>query len=415
MENTFNNKFIPYRKDDLIKLCADDGVLNEADQTAFLSLCRLLESVFHFEFHEKTKALKAAFAPFNTDLDTQTLHVYSDTEKSELQSQLVETMTGILQDANYRKITKQDLKDALSEKSLFNIRLEVDFNDFEDIIFYMRGENKKQATLKKFFGLKEEQVEYTNYERVAIYIKFKDQAYFDRKKKKDDGITPGATIIKLFKDVPKADLELLFPNGEIRMRNRDKLMIGLPAAAGGITVLVTKLGASLLLIASVISFWLGFREEEVVIKQEHLITLGIGLGSLGAFLFKQFTKFQNRKIKFMKTMAESLYFKNLDNNEGVFHHLVDSAEQEECKEAILAYYFLLREGKAMTADALDKSIEAWFKQNHQCNLNFEVKDALEKLTRLELAALNKGEYTALELNAAKKSLDLRWDNYFNFA
>lgn len=415
MENTFNNKFIPYRKDDLIKLCADDGVLNEADQTAFLSLCRLLESVFHFEFHEKTKALKAAFAPFNTDLDTQTLHVYSDTEKSELQSQLVETMTGILQDANYRKITKQDLKDALSEKSLFNIRLEVDFNDFEDIIFYMRGENKKQATLKKFFGLKEEQVEYTNYERVAIYIKFKDQAYFDRKKKKDDGITPGATIIKLFKDVPKADLELLFPNGEIRMRNRDKLMIGLPAAAGGITVLVTKLGASLLLIASVISFWLGFREEEVVIKQEHLITLGIGLGSLGAFLFKQFTKFQNRKIKFMKTMAESLYFKNLDNNEGVFHRLVDSAEQEECKEAILAYYFLLREGKAMTADALDKSIEAWFKQNHQCNLNFEVKDALEKLTRLELAALNKGEYTALELNAAKKSLDLRWDNYFNFA
>lgn len=415
MENTFNNKFIPFRKTDLVNMCANEGKLNEADKASFESVCRLLESIFHFEFHEKTKALKVAFAPFNTDSDTQVLHEYSDVEKAELQHQLVDTMTGILQDANYRKITKQDLQDALSEKSLFNIRLEVDFNDFEDIIFYMRGENKKQATLKKFFGLKEEQVEYTNYERVAIYIKFKDQAYFDTKKKVDEGITPGATIIKLFKDVPKADLELLFPNGEIRMRKRDKLMIGLPAAAGGITVLVTKLGASLLLIASVISFWLGFREEEVVIKQEHLITLGIGLGSLGAFLFKQFSKFQNRKIKFMKTMAESLYFKNLDNNEGVFHHLVDAAEQEECKESILAYYFLLREGKSMTAEALDKSIEAWFKERYQCNLNFEIKDALEKLTRLELATLNKGEYTALELNSAKKSLDQRWDNYFSFA
>ena len=43
----------------------------------------------------------------------------------------------------------------------------------------------------------------------------------------------------------------------------------------------------------------------------------------------------------MKALADSLYFKNLDNNAGVFHHLVDAAEEEEFKEAVLAYYFLL--------------------------------------------------------------------------
>lgn len=47
------------------------------------------------------------------------------------------------------------------------------------------------------------------------------------------------------------------------MKTIDKIIIGVPAAVSGITVLVTKLGASLLLVGSVISSWLGLRKEEV--------------------------------------------------------------------------------------------------------------------------------------------------------
>lgn len=45
----------------------------------------------------------------------------------------------------------------------------------------------------------------------------------------------------------------------------------------------------------------------------------------------------------MKALADNLYFKNLNNNDVVFHRLIDSAE-EECKEAILAYYLLVTHG-----------------------------------------------------------------------
>ena len=44
----------------------------------------------------------------------------------------------------------------------------------------------------------------------------------------------------------------------------------------------------------------------------------------------------------MKTLADNLYFKNLDNNTCVFHRLIDATEEEENKEVILAYYFLLK-------------------------------------------------------------------------
>ena len=49
------------------------------------------------------------------------------------------------------------------------------------------------------------------------------------------------------------------------------------------------------------------------------------------FLFKQISKYKNRKIKFMKALSDNLYFKNLDNNAGVFYHLIDAAEEEEFK------------------------------------------------------------------------------------
>src|SRR3712207_8715653 len=47
-------------------------------------------------------------------------------------------------------------------------------------------------------------------------------------------------------DVPRADLEMLFPNAQVRMRSIDKLLIGVPAVASGIIVIATKLIAALI-------------------------------------------------------------------------------------------------------------------------------------------------------------------------
>ena len=107
-------------------------------------------------------------------------------------------------------------------------------------------------------------------------------------------------------------------------------------------------------------------------------------------------------------------FKNLDNNSGVFHNLIDAAEEEECKETILAYYHLLMSGKEMTAAELDKSIENWFEMKFSCAIDFEVQDAINKLIRLGLVVENHSKYQAIALIDANRQLDHLWDNYFNF-
>ncbi len=412
--NRHRNRFIPFRKADIITMCSDDARMPAEDVASFRDFCRILEALFHFEFHRRLESLKNCYAPFNPDADTRTLAGYSDEEKARLQKKLVAEMTSVLNAANFEKITAADLEQALAEESLFKIRLEVDFDDFEDVIFFRRGESLKQETLVQFFGLLKKSFDFTNYDRVAIYFKFKDREYFEDRGRKKLNFLPGSTLIKLFQNVPKADLEMLFPNSKVRMKTIDKLIIGVPAAVSGVVVVVTKLGATLLLIGALVTFWLGLSHEEVHLNQKHLIALGAGLATLGGFLFRQIGKFKNRKIKFMKALAESLYFKNLDNNAGVFHNLIDAAEEEEVKEAVLAYFFLHAEKQPMRKDELDRLIEAWFETEWNCRIDFEIDDAMKKLERLELVTRDGDRLQCLPLDAAKRRLDHIWDNYFMY-
>ena len=137
-----------------------------------------------------------------------------------------------------------------------------------------------------------------------------------------------------------------------------------------------------------------------------------GLVALGGYLWKQFNNFKNRKLRFMQTLTQNLYFKNLDNNAGVFHRLANDAEEEECKEAVLAYYFLLISNKPLTRTELDRRIEGWFSSKWDCELYFEIDDALDKLVALGLVNDSEGKLSAVAIETAVNKLDQRWDNYF---
>ena len=405
-------RFIPFKKNDLITLCTQEGSLSESDIGDFKSVCDLINGLFHFQFHQHLETLKHCYSPVDPDADTQIIFPVSETEKQDRETKLITELKALLNAANFEEITRADLDRAMHEESLFKIRLQVDFNDFEHILFFRRGESTKQETLVSWFGLSKKDITFKNYERVVIYVKYKNQAYFDQQGRKDLFFTPESTLIKLFQNIPSADLEMLFPNTEVRMKTIDKVMIGVPAAVGGVIMLVTKLGATFLLTGALLAFWLGLSDDPVVLDQKALLGLAAGFGTLGGFLWKQFNNFKNRKIKFMKTLADNLYFKNLDNNTGVFHRLIDAAEQEEGKEIILAYYFLLKANKALTAEELDNDIEHWFQQNHNTPIDFDVPDAIRKLIELDMVESSGDKIKAKSLQQVKQTLNHIWDDHF---
>lgn len=417
-------RFIPFRKSEIVEMICNDGKLNKKDQEQFRDFAKILASLYHFEFHKKVEELKENYYPFNPDKDTKTKREYPPDVLRKCEENLVKGFTEILNDANYEQITEKEIEYALEEESLFKISLYVDFEDFSSYLLFFRGEVVKQVEIKKFF-FKKETIEVPTYQRVAMLIKFKGKDYFKKKKRKIL-FEPGSMVIKLFKNIPKADLEMLFPNTQIKMKPKDKILMGAPAILGAVPILLNK-GVALVLaipvLFAVIALLIKGGDLSEIPPQQMglLIGAGVALGALGGYAWRQWDKFKNRKIQFMKALADNLYFKNLDNNAGVFHHIIDAAEEEECKEAILGYYFLLMAGeKGLTEPALDDTIEEWFENQHQTLIDFEVDDALRKLKELKLCTVeDKGDpkkhiYRAKTLDQACEQLDYIWDNYFQY-
>lgn len=396
-------------------MCADE--VPDDERESFLAFAELLASLLHHEFRGRLEVIKDSYHPFNPDTDTRTVVEPGAVERQEAQQRLVDELTALAEAANFERIGADDLERAFVEESLMKVRLEADFDDFEQVVFYRRGEHTREEEVKQLFGLRKRTITFTNYGKVLVYVKFKDAAHFEAQGKKVDKLpfAPESTIIKLFQDVPSADLEMLFPNARVRMRRIDKLLIGVPAVVSGIIMVVTKLVAALLPVLLLLAFWLGVRKEPVELNQSQLLALAAGLMAFGGFLVRQFTKFKNRKIQFMKALSENLYFRNLDNDAGVFHHLLDAAEEEEVKEAVLAYHFLRGAGQPLTPEDLDRRIEDWFARKWAATFDFEVDDGVGKLRRLELVDEDaQGRLTAVTLDEAKRRLDETWDNLFSY-
>jgi len=387
MKHRDRERFIPVTKSELVALLTDHGLTSD-EKLGFRKFCKLLQSIYHFRFHEELEYLKDHYFPFDPDRGGATRRRFSAATLRDCEHKVAQKLDEVLTAANYEQVSEEDLEHALGEASLFKIAVAVDFDDFAECLLYRRGLSVKEVPVTKWF-LWKDRMQVPVFERVAMLVKFKDHSHFAGKRGKKLSCEPGGMIIKLFKNVPRADLEMLFPNVRIRMRWQDLLLLGAGAVGGGVGVLL-KAGAGLVAMAAVLWYLArsmvgGGTMPELMPGQVAAMIGGItALGMIGAFVWKQLNTYRFRMISFMKALADNLYFKNLDNNVGVFHHLIDAAEEEECKEAMLAYHFLLRSDRTMTAKALDRAIEQWLENKLQVPVDFEVEDALRKLTALGL-------------------------------
>ena len=411
MDQATNDKrfrFIPFRKHDILEMCLQEGTLSGQEED-FRMLYRMLDNTFHFEFHQTLETLKDGYAPIDPDAATK---CYDPPNKSRRKTDFFELLQYLLEKGNYERVTKEELDLALQESALFKIRLQVDLNDYSEVLLFYRGVSMRQEKAPVLMGLLSKTISFINYDRVVMYIRFKDD--YAPSHATLPSCRSGATLLKLFQNVPKSDIEMLFPNTRVSMRLIDKLLIGVPAVISGGIVLTTKLGTSLVLLGSLVGFWIGLHSEPVELNNTTLAALGAGLIALGGYLLKQFNNFKNRKLRFMQPLTQNLYFKNLDNNAGVFYRIANDAEEEECKEALLAYYFLLTSDHPMKRLPLDKKIEQWLETHWDTPVDFEIDDALEKLTRLGIVTEKDGCFSALPIKEALKKLDLRWDAFFTF-
>jgi hypothetical protein len=123
----------------------------------------------------------------------------------------------------------------------------------------------------------------------------------------------------------------------------------------------------------------------------------------------------NTKDKYQLSLTRSLYFQNLDNNAGVMFRLLDDAEDQEFREAALAYFLLWKNAgpEGWTVEQLDLAAEEFLMKTCAVQVDFEIADALRKLMAMKLIAPTAGDrWLALSLDHALATLDATWDGIF---
>nr|WP_294782218.1 TMEM143 family protein [uncultured Flavobacterium sp.] len=400
--------YIPFNKEFLLEqqiLLADDPKKAED----YKKLFDIIEHYYHYESFNLNRNLKQNYALYDPDLSEKEREGFIG--KSDF-GVFKQTLLTVLDRGNYYRIDEETLKAAFEESDVIGLNLAIDFNAFKDFELYARGHHKAKEKVKKYiFWKKEVEIEY--YDRVLIYLNYSDADYLAAKKVKlgKMPIDPGSIALKIFKRVPKNDLETIFPNAVPKMSLKDKMLLWVPCVFGGVSLLSAKV------IPALINMYDAYQTGETInlLNSKTSLNQGlIALGILAAYCFRQYNNFINKKIRYSKTLSDSLYFKNVGNNSGAFYSLLNSSEEEALKETILAYAFLSRSPNALTASELDSQIESWFSSHLKTEFDFDVNDALLKLKSIGLGIETNGNWNVIPLNEALVKIDELWDNVFEY-
>ncbi len=385
---------VPFRTSDLIRALASDPSLPPGERNRFLQLARLLAAVLHHEYFDWLVELKDLYSALDPDTDCVSMGEHSTSNDGHADERFLKTFEASLIRANYRPLKLDVIEKAITAPNELGLNYVPDFAIFEHMKIYVRGRTKVSRfirTVRTKFRRRE--VVHDGYSRLIVILKFREDC-----KKLDQYARSDVLYLRMFKDVPHVDMEMHLPEQgtKVKMRMIDKAQISAPIITG-IPMLLAK------------------------IFMAATINPGLAVGMLVAPFtagMNSFFGFQRAKQKHLAFMIRHLYYLTLANNASVINRLIDSAEEEDFKEALLAYYILWRgadDPEPWDQHRLDLAVEAYIRERAGTEVDFEVADATRKLFRFGLARLDgRGHITATPIEASLARLDERWDDSFRF-
>ena len=389
-------QFIPVSREKVKQALLGNWQLDEDSSQKYSNLFKMFEVIWHHDMHHNLEDLKNRYDSMNPDSFEDINYT-----KTNLSS-FLEKLDEVMMDGNWLTITDKEIDEALEGEDILPISLDVRFDEFSSMKLYRLGDSYRETEIKSLFGLKKETKNVRVFSNVLTVLEFKDEKWFmaERTRKKHYLGQEGQGLhIRLFKDVPHLDMEVIFPNTSPSMRTLEKIKIGAPLV-GGIVSLSMKYGPMLFGSSS---------------GDTSLSLLGGLLTALGTYVLKTYTSYQKTREKFRSAVAKDMYFKGIANNQSVLTYMIDMAEEQEVKEAICAYMFIQESDVTMNEEELDEAIEEWLLRTFGHDIDFEVDDALAKLEKMNLLSVaDDGKLSVVSVENALVTLDDYWDNLYDF-
>jgi len=389
-------KYIPVTKSKIKDKLLTSWQIDVATKESLANVFHMFEAIWHHDFHSEMEEMKEQYAPMDPDSNEEINYSNDNVIK------FLQTFDETMVNGNWEPITGEEIEQALEAEDVLPISLDVRFDEYQNQRYYKLGQNIEQREVRTLFGLRKEVKAVRIFEKVITVLEFHDEDWFlsNNKKRYYPGQEGHGMHLRLFKDVPHLDMEVIFSNTSPSMRTLEKIKIFAPLIAGLVS-LGMKYGPLL------------FGGET---GSTSLSLVGGLLSGLGAYVLKTYTSYQKTREKFRNIVAKDMYFKGLANNSSVLSVVVDMAEEQEVKEAILAYGILvMNQPNSFTEESLDRYIESWLMNCFDTDIDFEVDDALAKLDKMRLLNRNdSGLLSVRGIGEALLLLDDYWDNLYDF-
>ncbi len=405
-------RFIPVNRYDLRAKLADMLRQAEGCDETWAHALDCLAAWRHQEYRQRLCALLETYLLFSPDADTVNLRSLDEAEREEAHRALLTGVEALLVQANYVKLSEDDVHRLLAEQSPYGLSLDVDLSDFEDLLLYYRGtsvETRHERNPWRFY--RRERHDVPIFQRLFLLLKLKSIERRAGEIARDTGVAPEEALrmarkrrshlpigvsseviyIKVFKRIPQIDLEMLFPNTRIAFKPFDKYRLMVTAGGGTIAGVA---GSATKLLAITNPF-----------------AVAMGLATLSAVIFRQVNKVFHTRNNYMMVLAQNLYFHTQANNHAALTLIADRAEEEDAKEDMLLYAFLAKHPLKHDALAEIKAeVEAFLAEACGVAVNFDAEDACRRLLADGLVRNDaSGNLTALAPAEARAHLDRMWD------
>ncbi|MGI9521295.1 MAG: TMEM143 family protein [Hyphomicrobiaceae bacterium] len=412
--------FIPLTSFALMDRLTRSDIWPTGDAQSARRFFRYLRHWRQQQYNSEAMRLDHAYEPFNPDSDLLMTRQYTDQELATLKARVVEGMQHLLAQANYTRIDRSEVELILTADSHYGLDFHVDLEAFEILEIYYRGASTKKdqrRSIRKFF--RKEEFDVPIFQRLFILFKLKpeeqriddylrtrkisrkqaERAIRARGKHLPQGVSRDRIYMKLFKNLPRADVEMIFPNTRVKFRLFDKIKLGVTSGGAvgmGLFGTLTKIlatGAAAL----------------------NPIALATALFAIGGVLFRQIMGFFNTRQRYMVVMAQNLYFHALADNRGVMITLADRAAEEDVKEEMLLYSVLAKETvRHEELKAVDQAVEEYLSSAFGVHVDFDLDDALQRLMADGIVTENlNGTLRALSPVAAAEHIDRKWDTFLD--
>jgi len=175
---------------------------------------------------------------------------------------------------------------------------------------------------------------------------------------------PRCINVKIFRDIPHADLEVLYPCKKTAMRPLDTVKFVGAGIGGLVSILMQQMAGELAGYTALTGF----------------LTLAVSV------LFD----YQYHQSLYEQTTLRELYQKSKDSDRGAITYLMEQVGLQEVKETFLSYFFLVQEDKPMSQDEMDDKVEQFLSElqvvfgHRESKVDFEADDAIDKLLSMNL-------------------------------